>query len=205
MAHEMEFAALLAQARQADGELRGAVVNGQTIVQTDGTQVEFVKVTFRSCQFVQVSFTGASFYECTFESCRFEGCDFSRTYWRDCTLEACKSDGGLFTKCKMKSVCFRSCRMRYANFALSSWTRCTLCGGSFRETGFAQMQLEKTTVSGVDFTGAEFYQTPLAGIDFSDSILEGIVLSEGCKELRGAKISAMQAAAIVRLLGVQVL
>ena len=61
------------------------------------------------------------------------------------------------------------------------------------------MQLKK-----VDLTGCELFRTALKGMDLTDCDLDGITLSEGCGELRGAKISPPQAAVVARILGIQV-
>ena len=64
-------------------------------------------------------------------------------------------------------------------------------------------KLKKMKLKEVDFSRADFFKTPLKGLDFSACIIDGIQLSEHLNELRGMKIGAEQALALVRLLGVE--
>ena len=59
-------------------------------------------------------------------------------------------------------------------------------------------------LDGVSFAGADFFHTPLAGLDFSRCILERITVSDTLQELKGMRIDASQAPGLIRLLGVQV-
>ena len=62
--------------------------------------------------------------------------------------------------------------------------------------------LQQIELSRCSFVQAEFFKTPLKGIDFTDCTLDGIRLSEGKSELKGAIVSSYQAAELARLLGV---
>lgn len=49
--------------------------------------------------------------------------------------------------------------------------------------------------------GTSFFGTLLNGLDFTSSRMEGIVVSDTGKELRGAIVSVSQAADLARVLG----
>ena len=53
-------------------------------------------------------------------------------------------------------------------------------------------------------TGAELFRTSLTGMDLTSCTLDRIVLSETCRELKGALINAAQAAVVARILGIRV-
>ena len=58
---------------------------------------------------------------------------------------------------------------------------------------------------GSNFQGADFFRTPLKGLDLSDCQIQGITVSESLPELRGLKINPGQAVDLVPLMGVQLL
>lgn len=114
-----------------------------------------------------------------------------------------KGNGGRFGE-----SCFKECGLSessfdYADFSRSSWESCTIDGCRFRETFCSEAKLKKMKLKEVDFSRADFFKTPLKGLDFSACIIDGIQLSEHLNELRGMKIGAEQALALVRLLGVE--
>ena len=94
-------------------------------------------------------------------------------------------------------------RAVYADFSRSSWESCTIDGCRFREAFCSEAKLKKMKLKEVDFSRADFFKTPLKGLDFSACVIDGIQLSEHLNELRGMKIGAEQALALVRLLGVE--
>ena len=48
----------------------------------------------------------------------------------------------------------------------------------------------------------KLFRTSLAGMDLTACTLDRIVLSETCRELKGAVINAAQAAVVARILGI---
>ena len=64
--------------------------------------------------------------------------------------------------------------------------------------------MKKLSLEKVDFSGTDFFLTPLKGIDLSDCAIERIILSDSFRELKGATINSAQAADLIRLLGVKV-
>ena len=62
----------------------------------------------------------------------------------------------------------------------------------------------KSSLNAVDFSMADLFRANLKGVDLSGCILEGVTLSASCQELRGAKIHAVQAALVARILGIEI-
>ena len=87
-------------------------------------------------------------------------------------------------------------------------------GCDFTESTLSEMRLKKAAIEKTDLTGAELFRAQLAGVDLSGCTLDGmdltactldrIVLSETCRELKGAVINAAQAAVVARILGIRV-
>lgn len=70
----------------------------------------------------------------------------------------------------------------------------------FTESTLSEMRLKKAAMEKTDLTGAELFRTSLAGMDLTACTLDRIVLSETCRELKGAVINAAQAAVVARIL-----
>ena len=88
-----------------------------------------------------------------------------------------------FSECGMKAVLFEQTDLSGAAFSDIGLRRRAMF--AFRECSLA---------------GAQFLHTPLAGQNFATCNIEGIAL-EG-PELRGARVTALQACELAKLLGV---
>ena len=104
----------------------------------------------------------------------------------------------------LKHVSLEDCRLDLTNFTRSVWENCSAEECNFAESFFSEVRFRTVRFVKSDFTKADFFRTPLKGIDFSDSIIEGITVSEEHRELEGMKINMFQAAEIARLLGVKI-
>lgn len=60
------------------------------------------------------------------------------------------------------------------------------------------------SIDSVNLTGAELFKTSFRGLDLSRCTLDNVALSASCTELKGAVISAQQAAIVARVLGIRV-
>ena len=102
--------------------------------------------------------------------------------------------------CKVRDSSFR-----YGNFSKSLWNRTSLTGCDLREASMAEARVGGLEPHGSNFQGADFFRTPLKGLDLSDCQIQGITVSESLQELRGLKINPGQAVDLVPLMGVQLL
>lgn len=124
------------------------------------------------------------FESIVFKKCRFIGCDFSQS-----TFRLSKIEEGVF---------------HYANFEEVLWDKCEFENCDLSESFLAEVRFQKTVFSKVNFAKADFFKTMLDGIDLSDCNIEGIMISDSFRELRGLKISPLQAMDLVRFLGVAI-
>ena len=93
---------------------------------------------------------------------------------------------------------------RYADFSSSVLEYCTIRDCNFTEAFLSEIRLNEPTLKAVNFTGADFFKALLKNIDLSDCIIDGIAVSDTCKELRGAIINAGQAIELARILGIKI-
>lgn len=74
----------------------------------------------------------------------------------------------------------------------------------FREAFLSEVKFRLTLFKETDFYRADFFKTPLKGMDMSDCILDGILVSETFRELRGMKGGIEQALSLAGLLGMEI-
>jgi len=94
--------------------------------------------------------------------------------------------------------------MTMTNFTGAKWDHVTAAHTNFREASLSEISLRQSRFRECDLSRAEVFRTRLNGMDLRDCILEGLALSETLSELRGATIDEMQAASLVRRLGITV-
>ena len=176
----------------------------ETLIESDISRIDFNCVHFVKCRFAACDFTRVNFYDSRFEDCDISNCKFSGSYWKGTKIVRCKAAGSDFGQSSFKEVLLDGCSFHYANCVKTTWANCEVKDSQFKEAFMSEAKLKTMTLSRVDFTRVDFFKTPLKGIDLSDCIIEGILLSDTYAELRGAKINMLQAANIAQILGVQI-
>ena len=113
--------------------------------------------------------------------------------------------GSSFTKAFFRKLRIEESSFAYANLTGTSWENCSISESNFREVGFAEAKLKKLMIEDVDFTKADFFKTSLNGLNMASCRIEGITISDSFSELKGLRISALQAVELARLLGITVI
>lgn len=72
------------------------------------------------------------------------------------------------------------------------------------ESSLSEITYKRWGASGCQFIGTNFFHTKLKDFDFSSSQMENIIISDTFEEIRGAKISPVQALEAARILGMRV-
>ena len=191
-------------AREARDLLSGGAFSQETAADLDGSGLDLRDCRFQSCRFRDCDFSGAAFYSCVFTDCLMENCRLPGTYWKDCRLSGCKWDGADLRRSRWKDSALEETFFRYVNFTGGFWERISVKVCDFTESALSEMQLKKVILEKADLSGAELFRTSLAGMDLTACTLDRIVLSEACRELKGAVINAAQAAVVARILGIRV-
>ena len=100
---------------------------------------------------------------------------------------------------------FERCKGEFANFAFSRLRTVRFAGCPMHGAAFGDCRFERVEFAQCDLTQAEFFGTRLRGLSFADSDIRGIRVREiGSFELKGLKISPLQAVELARLLGVEI-
>lgn len=120
-------------------------------------------------------------------------------------IRGCKLVGANLSEGTWQHVVFERCKMEFANFTLGKFRGVRFAGGTMRSVGFDECRFERVEFSLCDLTMAEFSRTRLKGLSFVDSDIRGIRVGDtGSFELKGLKVSALQASELARLLGLEI-
>ena len=198
------LAEILIEAREGGQPISGALFSQENQRGLDAAELDFRDCRFHACRFRDCDFSSAAFYGCTFTDCLMERCRLSAAYWKNCRVSGCKWDGTDLRHVRWKDMALEGTLLCYVNFANGVWDCTSIKDCDFTESFLTEMRLKKVTLSQVDLTGAELFRTDLSGMDLTSCTLDRIVLSETCRELKGAVISAAQAAVVARILGIRV-
>lgn len=163
------------------------------------------QIDFYECKMKHISFSGMQ--SCSFVDVIFEHCDFSNIHMNECIFRRCE-----FINCKMTGTEFLGSRFTdvklissqciLANLSDTVWNYCIWKETSFREAYLHTCSFSKLKVDTCDFQFCEFYETPLADIDFTTSNINGIAVQP--VNLKGMVINAMQAVALIEVFGIVV-
>lgn len=90
----------------------------------------------------------------------------------------------------------------YANFTQAFWENTVIEDTSFVSAFISETKLKGIVLERNKFDSTDFFKTSLKGMDFTSCELQGILLSEDMREIKGAKMNIFQAAEIARMIGI---
>jgi len=161
-------------------------------------------VTFQHCTFDQSDFSYSEWQDCTIDQCDFSQTDFSHAIMYRTNIQKTKLMGANFTKSKFKSVNISNSLADYAIFAESDWQAVTFNDVLLRDTSFQATKIRQGLIFvNCQLDDADFYETPLKGVDFSRSEFKDIRFT--ISQARGSIMSAEQAIQIALNQGITVI
>ncbi len=155
-----------------------------------------------NCTFHTCSFENASFIDIVFQSCDFSNSKFPAAYFERCRFINCKCIGMDMRDTVIKHTAFERCNLRYSCFDNTRILDALFDTVDFTEASLTKAKLKNFSARNSNFIRSSFYQTMLAGIDFSGNELIAPIVSSPPVELKGAMIDPFQAAGLIGLLGV---
>ncbi|XCP83678.1 pentapeptide repeat-containing protein [Roseburia hominis] len=161
----------------------------------------FSGVRFENCRFWKCSFHAAEFSNVEFVNCDISGCDFSNCYINRFAFLSGKGAGVKFCSSVMKNLLIKESTMNYSNFDSARLENVQFLQTSFDSGNMTQCQCKHVSWKEDSLVNVSFFKTSLRGMDFSDSILRELVLSDDHHELQGAIVDLYQAADLARRLG----
>lgn len=165
------------------------------------------KTEYKACEFKDCRFSGAVLANAWFQNARFENCDFSGAELIEATFQKvqfvrCKLTGANFTAAVLTDVSLEDCIAPDAAFSEATLKNVLFLRGDY--SGAAFWDVRKRSMfrfTECRLERAEFLHTSLNGQDLTGCDIEGAAFS-GEGELRGAKVTALQACELAKLLGV---
>lgn len=172
---------------------------GEDLSGVDYNCVEFDGCRLLNCNFDKIGFTNVCFKNCDISNCTFENGFFSHV-----EFISCKGVGSKFQNSTIKHVLFSDSNFTYSNFEHSKWQKVIITASNFSNTCLTECILKEIELKDVTLNNCDFFKTPLKGLDFRESKIEGIMISDSHKELMGVIVDTYQAAVLARFLGVEI-
>lgn len=160
------------------------------------------KVRFENCNFLDCSFKKGEFTDVIFQSCNFSNCDFDETYFNRCRFLSSKGIGTKFTGSSIQNVTIADSNFDYANFDASKLENFKIEHTELNSGNVTQCRCKNVVWDHVQLVNTSFFGTSLNKMDFTTCTIAGVVLSDDCRELKGAIVDLYQAAELAKRLGV---
>lgn len=184
-------------------------LTGFNNVEDEAEEADFYKIEFSSGKFVRArfnhcNFEKTSFVDVIFENCDFSNSSFSEAYFCRCEFHNCKCLGIDFHETTLKHVSFSDCVFRYANLNGSLFEYVYMLQCDFTETAMSEVKHKRWSAKTCQFVETNFFRTKLRGFDFSENEMADLVVSDTMEELKGCRITPVQALEAAKLLGMDV-
>lgn len=187
---------------QAEEErVHGKLFRNMVLEEADLPHMIIAGVRFENCRFWNCIFERGEFTDSVFQSCDFSGCSFNDSYFNRVLFSSCKGVGAKFPGSNLKNVKIYDSNFNYVNLDGSKLENIRSEQSSLKNSNMAQCRCRQVHWKEVDLTNASFFKTPLKGMDFTDSTIHGLVLSDDNSELMGACVDLFQAAELAKRMG----
>ncbi len=160
-------------------------------------------VHFESCEFANQSFTDSEWLDCTFKNIHLANLDFSNSIFYRCCFEQCQLLGTNFSNNRWKNSQILDSRCSYLNFSGSTLEQTVIKESTLQEAFFQDVTVTKNLkFMQCELSRADFLDTKLTGIDFSESSFDRLIFSPHL--IKGAVLSSYQATQFLALMGVKI-
>lgn len=189
-----DFLEALSSDMEAEGfEIAGASFREESF---DGCIIRSSVI--RSSDMSGVSFRGGAFTDVIFDGVDLSGADLSECLLSNVSFISSKLTGIHLSRCRIKKLIIEGCVCRYSSFDESAMADSRFSSSDFSSSSFSNMKISSSSILQSELSFSSFIRTGLASLDLSDSIIDGIALSEDLSEIRGAKLSFDQAITLIR-------
>lgn len=195
---------MLQQYQQNEERVQGCICSDLFCEAADFSHMVFSGIRFENCRFWNCTFTRTEFRDVLFRTCDISGCDFSDSFMERVSLSMCKGIGAKFTGSVNRHLLIHECNLNYANFDSSRFENIRIEQTKLENSNISQCRCKCVEWSHANLTGTSFFGTALHGMDFSDSVIPGLLLSDDNRELKGAVVDLYQAAELAKRLGITI-
>ncbi len=185
----------------------------------DVTGVHFVGLFLDEESFGAMTFKECVLASCRMMECKLEGGSWIKNEWIACDLSGSRMSEGYFHRnrfrdCKMmgtdlcqgnfQEMILEECNLGYSNWDQGRFKNLLYRACDCERTFFSDGRMKNVYWEECRLAGVNFFRTPLRGMDFTKCELGPVTVSDTFAELRGAKVTAMQALSLSRLLGIEI-
>lgn len=178
--------------------------NDEIVTKIDCSKIEFNKVIFNNCIFNNVVIDEGLFYNVTFNNCDLSNIKLYNCYFKDCKFNQSKLSGSQFSGSQFKNVKFSKNQMNYAFFNEVKMEQVIIEECNLEEACLVDMKFKKkiefinTILSNCSLVNSLF-----SGIDLSSCKIDGLILSDDFREIRGCKLRHHQLLDLVHLFKIE--
>lgn len=187
------------QAHREEIPLRGMKIRGGVFHSLDLNGLAVKETVFENCEFIGTALEKADFTDVTFRSCNLSNALLRDSYMNRCRLSSCKGVGLGLPEGFLQNIIIENSNFQYANFDSAEMKNIAITGSDFTAANLSHCRLTNFFPKETRLISVNFFKTPLKGIDLTDCPIDGLILSG--EELKGAIVTAYQAADLARLLG----
>ena len=196
------FSLFVHECLSEESPLLGVACIDETLNKEDFRQIEIHKAGFEKCVFSSCHFEKASFIDVIFKSCDLSGSSFRDAYFERCQFLACKCIGVDMSDTRIKQVSFSQTKLSYSYFDRTKISDVLFDQVDFTEASMIEARISRFEACQSIFVKNNFFQTMLSSVDFSPNEFVAPVVSMPPQELKGAILSASQAADLISLWGI---
>lgn len=175
----------------------------EVIEKLDFNRLELESVRFINCRLIGCDLSGCVFKQVSFEKCDLSNLIWKNGYFRDITFTDCKGDGSDFGQSSFINAVIEGGTYHYGNFSATLWDNSEILNTEFGDSFFSEAKFKKIRFDNVNLIRSDFFKTVLKGIDLSTCIIDGIMVSDTFREIKGVRLNAEQAVVIAQMLGVK--
>lgn len=197
-----EILRILQMAKQEEREIEELCIKGCLLVGEDISGIRFHNVMFENVRFNECNFYKGSFIDVVFTNCDLSNCNLKEGYFNRCEFIYDKALGAKFGLSIFKDVSIKECNFEYVDLNGASINVAEFKESNFKNASLTECKIKNLTCDKTEFVQTNFFKTPLKGIDFTNSVITGMIVSDTGQELRGAKVDLYQAAELAKLFGV---
>lgn len=194
--------ALLNEAKETEEEITLCRLKGIFVTKFDAKKISFKRVVFENCRFISCFFDEASFTDVRFKNCDFSNTSLTDIYFKRCSFQSCKALGADMYGGLMRHVSFQDCNFSQVNLDASRMSYVKMNNMNLSEASLSKCGLDNVELHHVNLRMANFFKTILKGVDFSDTDMEGFIISDNWNELGGAIMNVGQAIDCAKRLGI---
>ncbi len=176
----------------------------EIVTALDCSKIEFNQVIFNNCIFNDVIIDEGLFYNITFNNCDLSNIKLYNCYFKDCKFNQSKLSGSQFSGSQFKNVNFSKNQMNYSFFNEVKMESVIIDECNLEEAYLVDMKFKKkiefinTILSNCSLVNSLF-----TGIDLSSCEIDGLILSDDFREIRGSKLCHHQLLDLVHLFKIE--